>query len=249
LESAKVLVPSAVGFFRPVVLLPTSALVGLSPEQVESLLAHELAHIRRHDYLVNVFQSVVETLLFYHPAVWWVSRRIRVERENCCDDLAVSISGNRLLYARALADMAGLDRCRRELTVAGDGADLTSRIRRVMGVSANVSSRLTSWWAGAILLALLAGVLLALSPVAVVGSAQTDEDQVAAMEKEAAEDDAAEQGVAEEQPAEDDAGSAQPPAEPAFRLIDEFDGELELDWVSLRPEPTHVSLASNPTNM
>ena len=87
------------------ILLPASALAGLTPHQLEAILAHELAHIRRHDYLVNLLQTLVETLLFYHPAVWWLSRRIRVERENCCDDLAVSLCGDPYTYAQALADL------------------------------------------------------------------------------------------------------------------------------------------------
>jgi beta-lactamase regulating signal transducer with metallopeptidase domain len=87
LESSLVDAPTVIGFIKPVILLPTSALTGLSLPQLESLLIHELAHIRRHDYLVNILQSVIETLLFYHPAVWWVSHRIRVEREHCCDVL------------------------------------------------------------------------------------------------------------------------------------------------------------------
>ena len=77
-----------------------SALAGLPPHQLEAILAHELAHIRRHDYLVNLLQTLVETLLFYHPAVWWLSRRIRAERENCCDDLAVSLCGDPYTYAQ-----------------------------------------------------------------------------------------------------------------------------------------------------
>ena len=85
--------PSVVGWLRPVILLPAATLSGLTPEQLEAMLAHELAHIRRHDYLVNWLQMLVETLLFYHPAVWWISRRIRHERELCCDDLAVSACG------------------------------------------------------------------------------------------------------------------------------------------------------------
>ena len=89
-------------------LLPASALAGLSPQQLEAILAHELAHIRRHDYLVNLLQTLVETLLFYHPAVWWLSRRIRIERENCCDDLAVSLCGDPVAYAKALADLEEL---------------------------------------------------------------------------------------------------------------------------------------------
>ena len=101
-------VPTVIGWLKPVVLLPASALAGLSPNQVEAILAHELAHIRRHDYLVNLLQTLVETLLFYHPAVWWLSRRIRAERENCCDDLAVSLCGDPVAYAAALAELEDL---------------------------------------------------------------------------------------------------------------------------------------------
>jgi beta-lactamase regulating signal transducer with metallopeptidase domain len=105
LESTLVDVPTVIGWVKPVVLLPASALSGLSPQQLEAILAHELAHIRRHDYLVNLLQTLVETLLFYHPAVWWLSRRIRAEREHCCDDLAVSLCGDPIAYASALADL------------------------------------------------------------------------------------------------------------------------------------------------
>jgi beta-lactamase regulating signal transducer with metallopeptidase domain len=94
LESAAVEVPSVLGSFRPVILLPASTLTGLTPEQIEMVLAHELAHIRRHDFLVNLMQAFVETLMFYHPAIWWMSRSVRIERENCCDDLAVAVCGN-----------------------------------------------------------------------------------------------------------------------------------------------------------
>ncbi|HEX2060716.1 MAG TPA: M56 family metallopeptidase, partial [Thermoanaerobaculia bacterium] len=85
LESAAIEVPSVLGSLRPVILLPASTLTGLTPGQIEMVLAHELAHIRRHDFLVNLLQAFVETLMFYHPAVWWMSRRVRIERENCCD--------------------------------------------------------------------------------------------------------------------------------------------------------------------
>src|SRR4026207_1178121 len=85
--------PSVVGWIRPVILLPAAVVVGLTPQQLEAIIAHELAHIRRQDYFVNILQTVVETLLFYHPAVWWVSSRIRYEREICCDDLAVDACG------------------------------------------------------------------------------------------------------------------------------------------------------------
>src|SRR5579863_2929699 len=105
LESAIAHTPAVVGWIRPVVLLPATAISGLAPSQIESLLAHELAHIRRHDYLVNLLQTAIETLLFYHPAVWWVGRQMRAERENCCDDLAVAVCGDALVYARALTEL------------------------------------------------------------------------------------------------------------------------------------------------
>src|SRR3569833_3421000 len=104
--SALVQAPAVMGWLRPIVLMPVGAMDGLPAEHVEMLLAHELAHIRRHDYLVNVFQSIVEALLFYHPAVWWISGHIRAEREVCCDDVAVAVGGDAFVYACALADLA-----------------------------------------------------------------------------------------------------------------------------------------------
>jgi hypothetical protein len=104
-ESALVEVPAVIGWLRPVILLPATAMTGLTTEQLEALLAHELAHVRRQDYLVNLLQTIVETLLFYHPAVWWLSHRIRIEREHCCDDLAASVCGDRVSYAKALVAM------------------------------------------------------------------------------------------------------------------------------------------------
>jgi beta-lactamase regulating signal transducer with metallopeptidase domain len=92
--SAAAEVPATLGWLRPIVLIPVAAVTALSPEQIELLIAHELAHVRRHDYLVNLVQTAIETLLFYHPAVWWLNARIRMEREHCCDDLAVSACGN-----------------------------------------------------------------------------------------------------------------------------------------------------------
>ena len=107
LNSAIVQAPTLIGWFRPVVLIPLGCLSGLSTPQIEAILVHELAHIRRHDYLVSVLQSIVEALLFYHPAVWWVSKTIRKEREDCCDDMAVDVGGNALIYARALSFARG----------------------------------------------------------------------------------------------------------------------------------------------
>ena len=129
--SAGAEVPALVGWIRPCILLPASAITGLDPDQWTAVLAHELAHVRRHDYLINLLQTAVETILFYHPAVWWVSRRIREEREHCCDDLAVAACGNVLIYAGALARLEELRGVNAEPAVAATGGDLLARIRRL----------------------------------------------------------------------------------------------------------------------
>ena len=103
-ESLHLDAPAVVGWFRPVVLLPISALSGLTELQLRAVITHELAHIRRLDAFFNLFQVAAETLLFYHPAVWWLSKRIRAERENCCDDVALTTCGNPAEYARSRAD-------------------------------------------------------------------------------------------------------------------------------------------------
>ncbi|MFB0552622.1 MAG: M56 family metallopeptidase [Phycisphaerae bacterium] len=137
MESALVQIPTVVGWLRPVILLPASALTGLSSEQLEAILAHELAHIRRCDYLINILQTIVEILGFYHPAVWWISYKIRAERENCCDDLAVSISGDRVCYAKALTSMEEIRAGYGRLAVAAGGGNLFKRIYRLLGKDSN----------------------------------------------------------------------------------------------------------------
>jgi GWxTD domain-containing protein len=132
-SSALVEVPTVIGWLRPVILIPVGCLVGLSASQVEALLAHELAHIRRHDYLVNIFQSVVETLLFYHPATWWISKQIRREREHCCDDWAISTSGDPLSYAKALSFLAEHQSSVPAVALGASGGSLAMRIRRLLG--------------------------------------------------------------------------------------------------------------------
>jgi len=131
-DSALVDVPSVIGTIRPVVLLPVAALTNLTPGQIEALLVHELAHIRRRDYAINIAQTVAEALLFFHPAVWWVSARIREEREHCCDDIAVEVCAEPVVYASALAELASWRT--RELILpigAADGA-LLARVRRIL---------------------------------------------------------------------------------------------------------------------
>ncbi len=151
-------VPGALGWLRPMILLPVSAVTGLPPRQLEAVLAHELAHIRRYDYLVNFVQSVIEVLLFYHPAVWWLSGRVRVEREQCCDDLAVGASGDALSLARALARLEELRARPAALAVAAGGGTLLPRIRRLLAAPAVPGPRPAGWWAGVVVAALAAGV-------------------------------------------------------------------------------------------
>src|SRR6266404_2223358 len=138
-ESLHLEAPAVVGWFRPVVLLPISALSGLTELQLRAVVAHELAHIRRLDAFFNLFQVVAETLLFYHPAVWWLSKRIRAERENCCDDVALSVCGNPAEYARALALMEQW-RVAPSLAMAANRGPLASRVTRLLGITEKGSS-------------------------------------------------------------------------------------------------------------
>jgi beta-lactamase regulating signal transducer with metallopeptidase domain len=133
-ECTRLDAPAVAGWLRPTILLPITALTGLSDEQLSSIIAHELAHIKRFDSLVNLFQVVVETLLFYHPAVWWLNERVREERENCCDDMAVSVCGNPLAYAHALTRMAAT-RTSPRLLMAANAHPLAARVARLLGVS------------------------------------------------------------------------------------------------------------------
>jgi uncharacterized protein (TIGR03435 family) len=135
LVSSMVQVPVVVGWLRPAVLVPVGALAGLPSDQVEALLLHELAHIRRHDYLVNGLQNMVEAILFYHPAVWWISGHIRLERELCCDDAAVATSGDVVTYARALAGLESARPAHAGIVMAANGGSLVNRIARLAGRS------------------------------------------------------------------------------------------------------------------
>jgi beta-lactamase regulating signal transducer with metallopeptidase domain/beta-lactamase class D len=154
LESSLVQVPTVVGWLRPIILLPISSLAGLTPQQLETILAHELAHIKRHDYLVNLIQTVVETLMFYHPAAWWISRQIRIEREQACDDLVVAACGDPLVYARALTSVERFRRDMPQLALASNGGVLLGRIHRLVGASRR-PPRHSSLLAGAVGIALL----------------------------------------------------------------------------------------------
>src|ERR1035437_105889 len=154
LHSAHVQVPTVIGWLRPVVLIPASCLTGLSMEQIEAIFCHELAHVRRHDYLVSVFQSVAEALLFYHPAVWWVSKQVRRERECCCDEVAVSNGGDVLAYAKALSYLEERRASFPEFVLGANGGVLTMRIKRLLGCKENAAvSQFAAFTVLAVLLA------------------------------------------------------------------------------------------------
>ena len=161
LESARLHAPSVLGWLRPAILLPSAVFTGLTPEQLELVLAHELAHLRRHDYLVNVLQSLAETLLFYHPAVWWLSRRVRLERECCCDDLAVAACTDRVRYAQALTILGQVCSRGEGLAPAGSGSDLGRRVRRLLHVPASSPGQ-PPWVVGVVALGLVVALAVGL---------------------------------------------------------------------------------------
>jgi GWxTD domain-containing protein len=140
MQSRLVEAPIVIGWLRPVILLPVSALTGMSTMQIEALLAHELAHVLRQDYLISVMQSVVETALFYHPAVWWVSRQVRREREFCCDDMAVAVDGDELAYAKALSLLEERRGLNLEIALRANGGVLKMRIERLLGQKENAGT-------------------------------------------------------------------------------------------------------------
>lgn len=125
--------PAVAGILRPVLLFPAAALAGLSPRELDFILAHEFAHIRRHDFLLGLLQAAVETLFFFHPAVWWISHRMGLEREHACDDAAMGVTGNRRAGATALARLAELQlQSTLGLAPAAGGGQLLQRIRRLL---------------------------------------------------------------------------------------------------------------------
>ncbi len=156
-ECRLVSVPAVIGLFRPIVLVPMRALTGLSAEQLEAVIAHELGHIKRLDVIANFFQVIAETLFFFHPAVWWLNKRIRADREDCCDDIAVNATGGSVGYARALATMAGW-RDTPTLALAATGSPVASRVARLLGMNQRGGARTAGVFTASMV---LAGALMA----------------------------------------------------------------------------------------
>ena len=133
-ESAVVEAPILIGWLQPLIILPLAAMAQMTAAQVEALLAHELAHIRRRDYAINLLQTIAEALLFFHPGVWWISRRIRQEREHCCDDAAIAVAGEATAYAEALMALASRREREFQPSMGAAKGSLLLRIRRLLSV-------------------------------------------------------------------------------------------------------------------
>jgi beta-lactamase regulating signal transducer with metallopeptidase domain len=184
-ECPRIGVPAVIGFFRPIVLLPMRALTGLAPEQLEAVIAHELGHIKRFDVAVNFLQVIAETLFFFHPAVWWLNRRIRADREDCCDDVAVRACGESVGYARALASMATW-RDVPALAMASTGGPVAARVARLLGLKNQAGeTRTVSVFTATLVLAtaLIAGAV----SIGVVRPAFAQNSETTRMAEEAAE--------------------------------------------------------------
>jgi bla regulator protein blaR1 len=157
-ETTQVLTPMVIGALRPVVLIPVGLLTGFSTSQIEAILAHELAHIRRNDYLVNMIQSFVEVVFFFHPALWWISGRVRTEREHCCDDIALSVCEDKLSLAHALIKVAEFQtNPQLVMAFASKKPLLLRRIKRVLGVTSKTERYRSGWTFTTILMSFLIG--------------------------------------------------------------------------------------------
>lgn len=145
LESNRIQSPMVIGWIRPVILLPVGLLTGMPTAQIEALLLHELAHIRGNDYLINLLQRIAETVLFYHPAVWWVSNQIRRERENRCDDVVLAAMGEARSLAGALVALVEQTQSAPTLAMASDGGSVADRVRRMLGAKPSANSTINGW--------------------------------------------------------------------------------------------------------
>ncbi len=172
--SDEVISPLAMGVWRATVILPVSAVSGLPKDELEAVIAHELGHIRRCDYVWNLAQTAIESTLFFHPAVWWVSRTVRERREACCDEIAVQSCAGATVYARALLRLEEQRTRKLQLALAlgGCGGSLLQRVRKVLGEDDAMEDRMTSGvsvaTAGALVLALLLGPKVGLAVAAPV---------------------------------------------------------------------------------
>jgi beta-lactamase regulating signal transducer with metallopeptidase domain len=178
LQSVLVESPLVIGAWKPVILLPAALVLEITPDQLEALLAHELAHVFRQDYLVNLLQTVLETLLFYHPGAWWISAQVRREREHCCDDLALGLTSNPTIYVQALAAVAGART--RLMAPAANGGQLIPRLHRILGITRSESGHPAHWLAAVVMLSLcgMAGAFWTMPTETAAAGAESTKSEV-----------------------------------------------------------------------
>jgi beta-lactamase regulating signal transducer with metallopeptidase domain len=160
--SDEVISPLAMGLWQATVILPLSSVLNLSAEELEAVLAHELGHIRRWDYVCNLLQTAVESVLFFHPAMWWLSEIVRDRREACCDEIAVRNCVDAVVYARALLRLEEQRKTEFRLAMAlgGCSGSLLGRVNRVLGEDGRMESKMTNGVRAAVAGAVVLGLLL-----------------------------------------------------------------------------------------
>ena len=168
LQSNTIETPVVVGFLKPVILIPASVFLQINPAELETIIAHELIHIRRSDALVNFAQSIVEVLFFYHPCVWWISSVIRREREFAADESVVKILENsHVVYASALANLEAVRQTANQtlppLATAANGGNLMQRIQKILQKNTGIKQSSSAWSAGLALMFISAFMLTVFS--------------------------------------------------------------------------------------
>ena len=173
-ESGYLQIPSLIGYFKPIVLLPVSMLSGIPENQLEIIIAHELAHIKRHDYLFQFIQGILELLFFYHPVFWWLSSVVNTEREHICDDLAVKVCGESLTLIKALNNMEAIRKKQYDLVLglSGKKDNVLKRAQRILRPKTNVSPKLEKYVLSGLFVFLFTGLIL-ISNLAVSGNSIT----------------------------------------------------------------------------
>jgi beta-lactamase regulating signal transducer with metallopeptidase domain len=185
LESALVRSPVVVGYLKPLILFPIGAINRLNPEEVEAILAHELAHIKRNDFLINIIVNVIESIFYYHPAMWWLTSQIRREREYCCDDAAIQYTGNPFNYAKSLVSVQEMSMYSPYLAMAFAQSDhkneLMSRVNRLIQKSSTSINMKEKTITGSVILAFLFLLFISFRPAVISTnqpSSQIDPDYI-----------------------------------------------------------------------
>lgn len=174
LVSAFIDTPTLIGWFKPVILLPAAVATGFPREQLELILAHELGHLRRYDHLVNLGQAVLETLLFYHPVVHWISREVRHEREVCCDNLVLRLTESEPReYARTLAALEDIRQLTPQLSLAASGGMLLDRVRRIVGSKSRLHASQRTHRSAWLVVAASTGLVVAMALVSQPGEPES----------------------------------------------------------------------------